>query len=143
MLFYAIGAFGHVFCLVSVATVVLISTPMPSSILILTFFTAWVLYAFISGILATPYNDIVARSIPSNRRSRLLAWRFFAGGILALGVAIVAGQAIGAMAFPVGHAIILFMGAGLLLISSVVFISAGEPPTSDLPEVNGFLAISP
>jgi len=42
----------------------------------------WTLYAFVSGIIAVPYNDIVGRSIPSGARSRMLAWRFFYGGVL-------------------------------------------------------------
>jgi hypothetical protein len=100
MPFYALGAFGRVACLIGVAGIVVMAGPNPASILIVVFFVLWTLYAFVGGILAVPYNDIVARSIPSARRSRLLALRFFAGGLLALGVAAVAGRAIDALAFP-------------------------------------------
>lgn len=127
MPFYALGAFGRVACLVGVAGIVLLAGPTPAAGLIAAFFALWTLYAFIGGILAVPYNDIVARSIPSARRSRLLALRFFAGGLLALGVAAVAGRAIDALAFPAGHAVVLLTGAGLLLVSAISFVSAGEP----------------
>ena len=37
------------------------------------FFVLWTVYAFASGIVAVPYNDIVARLIEPERRSRVLA----------------------------------------------------------------------
>lgn len=89
--FYMIGAFGRVACLIAVAAVVLLAGTQPGTVTIATFFLLWTLYAFVSGVLAVPYNDIMARAVPSARRSRLLATRFFAGGLLALGVAAVAG----------------------------------------------------
>lgn len=127
MPFYALGAFGRVACLIGVGGIVLLAGPTPAAGLIAAFFALWTLYAFVGGILAVPYNDIVARSIPSAKRSRLLALRFFAGGLLALGVAAVAGRTIDALAFPAGHAVVLLTGAGLLLVSAISFVSAGEP----------------
>ena len=75
----------------------------------------------------SPYNDIVGRSIASSRRSRMLAIRFFGGGLLALGVAAAADRFLVSLAFPNGYAAIVMLGAGLLLVSSVTFVSAGEP----------------
>ena len=138
MPFYALGAFGRVACLIGVAGIVVMAGPNPASILIVVFFVLWTLYAFVGGILAVPYNDIVARSIPSARRSRLLALRFFAGGLLALGVAAVAGRAIDALAFPAGHAVVLLTGAGLLLVSAISFVSAGEPLAPEPKQTTGF-----
>lgn len=138
MPFYALGAFGRVACLVGVGGIVLMAGPAPAFSSIVAFFVLWTLYAFVGGILAVPYNDIVARSIPSARRSRLLALRFFAGGLLALGVAGLAGRAIGAMAFPVGHAVVLLTGAGLLLVSAISFVSAGEPLAPEPAHASGF-----
>lgn len=138
MPFYMAGAFGRVACLVGVAAVILLAGPRPGLSSIFAFFVFWTLYAFVGGILAVPYNDIVARAVPSARRSRLLALRFFAGGLLALGVAAVAGRALDIMTFPAGHVVVLFTGAGLLLISAVVFVSAGEPRAPEPPRVAGF-----
>lgn len=138
MPFYALGAFGRVACLTGVAGIVLSAGPTPGPGPVLAFFVVWTLYAFVGGIVAVPYNDIVARSVPSARRSRLLALRFFAGGLLALGVAAVAGRALGALAFPVGHAAVLLTGAGLLLVSAISFVSAGEPVAPKPPRATGF-----
>ena len=90
-------------------------------------------YAFVSGIVAVPYNDIVARSIPSPLRSRLLAVRFFGGGMLALVVAAVAHRLLGVLAFPAGYAAVLGFGALLLLASALSFVSAGEPVAPPSP----------
>lgn len=138
MPFYMAGAFGRVACLTGVAAIVLVAGPTPALATIIAFFALWALYAFVGGILAVPYNDIVARSIPSARRSRLLAVRFFLGGLLALGVASIAGRAIDAVAFPAGHAIVLLTGAGLLLVSSISFVSAGEPLAPEPTRPTGF-----
>lgn len=138
MPFYALGAFGRVACLTGVAGIALVAGSAPTSGSIVVFFVLWTLYAFVGGILAVPYNDIVARSIPSVRRSRLLAVRFFAGGLLALDVAAVAGRAIDAMAFPAGHAVVLLTGAGLLLVSALSFVSAGEPLAPEPGQATGF-----
>ena len=78
----------------------------------------WTAYAFVSGIVAVPYNDIVARSVPSEMRSRLLATRFFGGGVLALGVAAIADRLVANLEFPVSYAGIFGMAACLMLISS-------------------------
>lgn len=138
MPFYVLGAFGRVACLIGVAAIVLVAGAMPTSAFITAFFVFWTLYAFVGGILAVPYNDIVARSIPSTRRSRLLALRFFAGGLLAIGVAALASRALDTMTFPAGHVLIVLTGAGLLLVSSISFVSAGEPPAPEPPKAIGF-----
>ena len=98
------------------------------------FFILWTVYAFVSGIVAVPYNDIVARSVPSARRSRLLAIRFFGGGLLALGVAAVAHRFLNTMTFPTGYASLVGLGAVMLLVSSLCFVSAGEPPAPLPPQ---------
>lgn len=127
--YYAAGAFGRVACLAAICAL-LIAMPrdFPGAVAA-GFFILWTIYAFVGGIVAVPYNDIVARSIPSVQRSRLLALRFFGGGLLALAVAAIASRLLGSLAFPADYALVLVMGAVLLLISAVCFVSAGEPDT--------------
>jgi MFS family permease len=137
MPFYIVGAFGRAACLVAIAVLLAMAGGLSGAMATILFFTLWTAYAFISGIVAVPYNDIVARSIPSNRRSRLLAIRFFGGGLLALGVAAVAHRFLNTMAFPTGYAALVGLGAVMLLLSSVCFVSAGEPPAPLPPEDGG------
>lgn len=125
--FYMLGAFGRVACLAGLAFLLWLTRSPPGLLAVVGFFTLWTLYSFVSGIVAVPYNDIVARSIPSGERSRMLALRFFGGGLLALAVAAVAHRILGALSFPGGYAALLLLGAALLLISAVFFVTAGEP----------------
>ncbi len=127
MPFYIVGAFGRATCLVGIAGLLAIAGVFPDAVLIALFFGLWTAYAFVSGIVAVPYNDIVARSVPSRSRSRLLAIRFFGGGLLALGVAAAAHQFLNTLTFPGGYAALVLLGAVLLLASSISFVSAGEP----------------
>ena len=73
MPFYAVGAFGRATCLAAIAGLLAIAGGISDALVVGVFFALWVTYAFVSGIVAVPYNDIVARSIASGRRSRMLA----------------------------------------------------------------------
>jgi MFS family permease len=141
MPFYIVGAFGRTLFITLIALVLALGAGWGSSILVPLILALWTLYAFVSGIVAVPYNDIVARTVASESRSRLLAARFFGGGLLALGVVWIADRAVGNWPFPASYAAIFAMAAVLMLISSVVFTSIGEPEgkraTSDKP---GFFA---
>jgi MFS family permease len=124
---YMLGAFGRVACLAGVAALLWLAGRPPGGWAVASFFVLWTIYSFVSGIVAVPYNDIVARSIPSAQRSRMLALRFFGGGLLALAVAGAAHRMLEGLAFPGGYAALLLFGAALLLISAVFFVTAGEP----------------
>ena len=134
MPFYIVGAFGRAACLVAIAGILSLAGWLPDGGVVVLFFVLWTAYAFVSGIVAVPYNDIVARSVASGRRSRLLAIRFFGGGLLAIGVAAAADRLLNSLAFPDGYAVIVLLGAGMLLVSSVCFVSAGEPVAPRPPD---------
>ena len=127
MPFYVAGAIGRAACLTALGCVLWLGSGLPFAVLVGLFFTLWTMYSFVGGIVAVPYNDIVARSVSSERRSRLLAIRFFGGGLLALGVAAIAHELLRALPFPQGFAVLLLLGALLLFLSAILFVSAGEP----------------
>ena len=131
--FYMAGAFGRVACLVALAGVVWAAVQPASPATIALFFTIWTAYAFVSGIVAVPYNDIVARSIPSGQRSRMLALRFFGGGLLALAVAATAQRMLAALTFANAYAAVLLIGVGLLFVSALSFVTARETAAPSAP----------
>ena len=142
MVFYKVGAFGRTGCLAALAVLLAAAGALSHGLLVALFFVLWIAYAFIGGIVAVPYNDIVARSIPSARRSRMLAVRFFGGGILALAVAVAAHYFLNleGLPFPTGYAVIVALGAVLMLVSSLSFIATDESdaPLPDRPS-HGFV----
>jgi len=68
---YMAGAFGRVACLAAVAALLVLTGDETNPLLVIGFFTLWTAYAFVSGIVAVPYNDIVGRSVASTKRSRI------------------------------------------------------------------------
>ncbi len=127
MRYYIVGAFGRTAAIAGIAVALYAGASWSSAVLGWAVLGLWTIYAFVSGIVAVPYNDIVARAVPSKRRSRLLATRFFGGGVLALGVVALADGFVEALAFPVSYAAIFALAAGLMLISSTAFVAIGEP----------------
>lgn len=137
--YFAVGAFGRATCLALLAVHLAFSGLLPTGWVVVGFFVAWTGYAFVSGIVAVPYNDIVGRSVPSEQRSRLLALRFFGGGVLGLAIAVVADRLVIGLAFPQSYAAIVGMAALLMYVSSILFVWPGEPPGSPAPQNSGFL----
>ncbi len=131
MQYYVIGAFGRASCMALLALILFIGADWNAVQLSIMVMVLWTAYAFISGIVAVPYNDIVARSVPSELRSRLLATRFFGGGVLALGIVAIADRLVGNMAFPISYAAIIAIASALMFLSSIVFTVMGEPEVTN------------
>jgi MFS family permease len=129
MRYYVIGAFGRASCMALLALLLTFGSGISTLALSILVLVIWTAYSFISGIVAVPYNDIVARSVPSELRSRLLATRFFGGGVLALGVVAIADRLTSTLTFPLSYAAIIAMASVLMYLSSVVFTAMGEPET--------------
>ena len=129
MPFYIVGAFGRTAAIAKLAIVLWIGATAGWAHATLGAATLglWVLYAFLSGIVGVPYNDIVARSVPSEQRSRMLSIRFFGGGVIALFVAALADRLLRTLEFPASYAAVLGIAAILMLFSSFIFTVMGEP----------------
>ncbi len=127
MPFYIVGAFGRAICLLLIALLLAVAAGLPQAWIAGGFLALWTLYAFVSGVVAVPYNDIVGRQVPSKSRSRMLALRFFGGGILALAVAALVHRLLASQGLFAAHALIFALAATLMLLSSIIFVSAGEP----------------
>lgn len=135
MPFYVLGAFGRTMAIAALAGILWAGAGAGWSSAALGAVTLglWAVYACLSGIVGVPYNDIVARSVASGQRSRLLAVRFFGGGLVALLVAAVADRLLRMLEFPVSYAAVLGIAAVLMLVSSIVFTAMGEPERSTPP----------
>ncbi len=127
MPYYMVGAFGRAACLALIAGLLAVAGEPASAWISAGFLVSWTLYAFVSGIVAVPYNDIVGRSIRPSARSRMLAWRFLGGGLLALGVAAIVHRLLATTPPLTAYALAFALASLLMLVSSISFVSAGEP----------------
>ena len=124
---FIFGAYGRATCLAMLAVLLASSQSLTNTQLVIGVFLLWTIYAVVSGIVAVPYNDIVARSVAPERRSRLLALRFFGGSILALIISGLADRAMVHLPFPGSYAVIIGIAAALMYVSSTLFVWPGEP----------------
>ncbi len=116
MPFYVVGAFGRAGCLALIAILFATAGNPTDGWIAGGFLLLWTLYAFVSGIVAVPYNDIVGRSIPSGARSRMLAWRFFGGGVLAFGVAAIIHRLLATETLFAAYALIFALASALMFV---------------------------
>jgi MFS family permease len=137
---FALGGFGRAAAIAVLALAVAAEGRIPGFPLIPVFFVLWAIYACVSGAVAIPYNDIIARSIPAAYRSRLFATRFLGGGLLALVVSAGAGAALSHFSFHAGYALVFALGAVLLAVSTTVFVIAQEPEVRLAGEAISFRA---
>lgn len=128
MPFFIFGATGRILCIGVLALMLAAADLFPPPFPIGLFFVLWAGYAFLGGIDAVPYHDIVGRTIPSHQRSRLIAWCFLGGGILGLGVAAAATWLLAALDFYAGHAAVFGIATIMLILSGLTFLWVGEHP---------------
>ncbi len=84
---YLVGGWGRAVSLGVLAVVLLLWDGLAEArgVALTLFFVIWTLFSFVAGLAGASYNDVIARTIPSVWRSRLLATRLFVGGVLAVG----------------------------------------------------------
>ncbi len=130
---YLVGGWGRALFLALLAAVLLV---MPTAQgegaalpLLIVFFVLWTLFSFISGLAGVPYNDVIGRVIPAERRSRLLAVRFFVGGALAVGAGFFIRDILqrDEKSSLSSYGIIFAIGAAMLALSTVCFALVREP----------------
>ncbi len=139
---YLIGGYGRAIFLALLAGVLLVAPELSveryAIILLAVFFVLWTLFSFISGLAGVPYNDIVGRVIPPQHRSRLLAGRFFVGGILAVGAGGFIRIILQRDNTLLSYGIIFGTGAVVLALSTSCFALVREPPAPNVGQHSGF-----
>ena len=143
---YLAAGWGRALCLGLLAAILLTWPDGPGGdggvTLLAAFFALWTLFSFVSGVAGVPYNDVIGRTIPPDRRSRLLAIRTVAGGVLGIGAG-VAVRAIlqrGAEGRLTAYGLIFGAGAVILMLSTLGFAAVREPPAPLGPARSTFRA---
>ena len=99
----------------------------------LLFYCFYVLYFLASsgmGVGTLPFNDILAKSIPANRRARLFSLRSLWGGIFSIGAGFVIGYILSdefRLPFPYDYALMFGISALMTAGSSISFMLSKEP----------------
>lgn len=129
---YLVGGWGRAVSLGALAAVLLWPSSLHHApgVVLAVFFALWTLFSFVAGLAGAAYNDVIARTITSGSRSRLLATRLFVGATLAAGGGLLIRAILGASPEPslVPYGLIFGAGAIVLALSTLCFAAIREPP---------------
>jgi MFS family permease len=100
---------------------------------VILFFTFLVWKALAGGFAGLPWQDFIAKVIPSWLRGRFFGTAHFGGKLLGLGAASIAGLILARVPYPNSYGLI-FLLAFLMLSLSLVFFALTIEPETTLPE---------
>ncbi len=80
------------------------------------------------GFAGIPYNDIIGKVIPENRRGAFFGGRQALAAPLALGAALLTQRVLPSVPYPDNYALLFGMAAGSLFVASLGFLIVREPP---------------
>ena len=102
----------------------------PQASLLSAFMVLFTVYCVAAGTAALPFLSVVAKTIPPERRGRYFGWRRFAGGLLAMGGAVLVKIVLSpdsALDFPANYALLFAGGCLVTLVMVVTFCLVEEP----------------
>jgi len=101
------------------------------SVLIVAFFIPYVLNSFAGGWAGLPFMDIVAKTIPAERRGAFFGSRLFLGGALGIAGSVLVRSALGEQlgrAFPANVGQLIAIAALIAVVALLSFVFVIEPP---------------
>jgi len=131
--FYIYSAYIRVGALISLGLLIHFLGRSHPDLLLGMFFFLFAGYALGGGFAGVSFMDLVAKTIPPERRGSFWGYRLFGGGILAVLAGIAVKFALGSFQFPESYALLFGVGSVLVLIAVITFIFIREPP-SEIPE---------
>ncbi len=128
---YTLAAVIRVFSWISLGVALwLADSPL---LLLGLFFLFYTLARLAAGLGGLGFFEVVAKTIPADRRGSFFAWRMLAGGLLGLGAGWVTRAVLEQFPFPHGHAVLFFLYCLVATPAMVAFILIREPPGTAVP----------
>ncbi len=132
MLSYTLAAVVRVLSWLLVAVAVwLVDDP---TLLLVAFFSLYGVARLAAGLGGLGFFEVVAKTIPANRRGSFFAWRMLTGGLLGLGAGMVTREVLNRFAFPPGHVLLFALYTILIIPAMLAFILIREPPGTAAPQ---------
>lgn len=104
------------------------------TLLLVAFFGLYGVARLAAGLGGLGFFEVVAKTIPANRRGSFFAWRLLTGGILGLGAGVVTREVLNRFAFPHGHALLFVIYDAVIIPAMLAFIIIREPPGTAVPQ---------
>ncbi len=125
---YRVMAVIRVAALGALALSTALMGPRPS--LLLVFMGLFTVYRVAAGTAALPFLNVVAKTMPPDKRGRYFGWRRFAGGLLAMGGAVLVKAVLSpgfVFGFPLNYAVLFAGGCVVALVMVGTFCLVDEP----------------
>jgi MFS family permease len=100
--------------------------PRQAAIVVFLLLIAWM--ALASGLVATPWQELIARIIPASRRGLFFGASFLGGQLLGVGGASIAALVLSGIAYPYSYAVCFSLGSLGVLVSYGFVLMTREPP---------------
>lgn len=97
-------------------------------LLLALFFLFYAIARLAAGLGGLGFFEVVAKTIPADRRGSFFAWRMLTGGLLGLGAGWVTRAVLERFPFPHGHAVLFILYCLVATPAMLAFIAIREPP---------------
>lgn len=98
------------------------------TLMLVAFFTLYGVARLAAGLGGLGFFEVVAKTIPANRRGSFFAWRLLTGGLLGLGAGVVTREVLNRFPFPHGHALLFVIYNAVIIPAMLAIIIIREPP---------------
>ena len=102
--------------------------------LLLSFFLLFSIYSFGGGLAGVSFTDIVAKTIPANKRGSFFGMRMFFGGTLAALGGLLVKKILDSYHFPINFGIIFTIAFVIILFALFSFCGVKEPEVNSYRE---------
>ncbi len=100
---------------------------LPESIAVIIFLILIAWRGFSNGLMALPWQVLIATVLPSSHRGRFFGFTYFAGQFLGIGGAVLAAWLLASLEYPMSYAIIFGIGFLSTVISWIFLSQTVEP----------------
>jgi MFS family permease len=111
----------------TIAFLVALASHVGSAVLLVGFFVLYSAYSLAGGVAGIPFMDIVARTVPPERRGTYFGARLAIGGVCAALAGIFVRSILRSRPFPGGFAILFFATAAVVTAAVLSFCFVKEP----------------
>jgi MFS family permease len=111
----------------AIALLVALAGHSSSSFLLAGFFILFTAYCLAGGVANIPFMDIVAKTVPTERRGTFFGARMFFGGIAAALAGLLVKDVLASRPFPAGFALLFIAAAAVVTAAVVSFSIVSEP----------------
>ncbi len=110
-----------------IALLVAILAKSQAGFFVAIFFILYSIYCLAGGVAGIPFMDIVAKTVPAQRRGTFFGARLFFGGIMSALAGIFVRNVLAARTFPDNFTILFITAAGVITVAIISFCLVSEP----------------